>query len=74
MFEVSHSSENHRNIVLVRRVNRILVMDRPARLNDSRDTSLVGCFHAISEGAVSYTHLCRVDHFLGEHLVVDTTQ
>ena len=49
MFEVSHSCENHRNIVLVRRVNRILIMDRPTRLNDRGDTGLVGGFNTIGE-------------------------
>ena len=49
MFEVSHSCENHRNIIFVRRIDRILVVDRPAGLNDRRDTCLVSGFHAISE-------------------------
>ena len=49
MFEVSHSSKNHRNIILVGRINRILIMDRSARLNDRGDAGFVGSLNTISE-------------------------
>ena len=49
MFEVSHSSKNHRNIILVGRINRILIMDRSARLNDRGDASFVSSLNTISE-------------------------
>ena len=53
MFEVSHSSKNHRNIILVGRINRILIMDRSARLNDRGDTCFMSSLNTICKGEES---------------------
>ena len=65
MFEVSHSSKNHRNIILVGRINRILIMDRSARLNDCGDASFGSSLNTISEReeGIGCHHAPRLDEW-----------
>lgn len=50
MFKMSHTCKNHSYPVFVGSINGFLIPDRTSGLDYSRDTSLMGCFHAIGKG------------------------
>ena len=49
MFKVTIACEDHGHVLLVAKVNGILVFDRAARLNHSRDPLLAGNLHTIGK-------------------------
>jgi hypothetical protein len=47
MFEVPDASEDHRQVMLIRRVDDLLIFDGPARLDHGTDASLGSYIDAI---------------------------
>src|SRR5512143_1192110 len=49
MPEMPHPGEDHRYAVLVRRLYRLVVLERAARLDNGRDSVLRALVHAVTE-------------------------
>ena len=61
MFEMSETGCDHCHILFVAHVNGLLVVDRAARLDNSRDTRIGSQFHAIREWEEGITcHYCSL--------------
>lgn len=53
MFEVANAREDHRHIMLIAEVYRVLVFNRATRLDHGTDTLLVRDLYTIGEGKES---------------------
>ena len=53
MFEVANACEDHRHIMLITEVYRVLVFNRATRLDHGTDPLLVRDLHTIGEGKES---------------------
>jgi hypothetical protein len=50
MFEMAFACNNHSHLVILAEVDAVLVMDGASRMDNTRDTCLMGDFDTIGEG------------------------